>query len=363
MKGASVVFVALGATACVVRDATPTHRTHDARFGYLAGDGHALARPDACRRWEDVVQRVDDHAGSHTSFPDADPDRACFTAVTHAGRSVLAGRTPPGCAAPSDAERRAMVSLAARLESGEPMGGEGGLFPCSLTDAQRAAADRHNAQVLREVASLPASYPYSAILVPGFGNAAQARASMASWLPGDACHGFAPGDRLLLGSMVPRTRRASDAFQGGVAPLVLVTGGSPHSSMVEAFAMLYLLSCDPAAPAARVLVEPCAEHTHTNLRNAARWLVATEGRTAYLVTDDDFQADYFQDWTAFDLIGGSIDARSLRDWGYVIGSWQQASVGIEAGFWFTPYRFWAEPREGAGGFTCVGGGGRSVAAP
>ena len=200
---------------------------------------------------------------------------------------------------------------------------------------------------------LPATYPYSAIVVPGFGNGAQSRASIASWLPGDACHGFAEGDRLYLGSMVPRTRRASDAWHGGVAPMVLVTGGSPHSSMVEAFAMLYLLSCDPDAEAPLVLVEPCAEHTHTNLRNAARWLVASGARTGYLVTDDEFQADYFQDWTGLDLIGGSIDMRSLRDWGYVIGSWRQASVGIEAGFWFTPYRFWAEPPEGLGSFTCV----------
>jgi len=77
-----------------------------------------------------------------------------------------------------------------------------------------------------------------------------------------------------------------------------------------------------------------------------------KARTGYLVTDDQFQADYLQDWTAFDLIGGSIDSRSRRDWGYLIGSWRHASVGIEARFWFTPYRFWAEPRDGLGSFTC-----------
>ena len=48
-----------------------------------------------------------------------------------------------------------------------------------------------------------------------------------------------------------------------------------------------------------------------------------------------------------------FDERSLRDWGYVIGSWRQASTGIRAGFWFTPYRFWAEPRDGLGSVTCV----------
>ena len=121
--------------------------------------------------------------------------------------------------------------------------------------------------------------------------------------------------------------------------------------------MLYLLECDPESLAPAVLVEPCAEHTHTNLRNAGRWLVSMKARTGYLVTDDEVQADYFQDWTSLNLVGGSIDDRSLRDWGYVIGSWRQASVGIHAGFWFTPFRFWAEPASGLGSFTCVMTGG------
>jgi hypothetical protein len=30
-------------------------------------------------------------------------------------------------------------------------------------------------------------------------------------------------------------------------------------------------------------------------------------------------------------------------------------VGNKGGFWFTPYRFWAEPRDGLGSVTCVDG--------
>jgi hypothetical protein len=77
-------------------------------------------------------------------------------------------------------------------------------------------------------------------------------------------------------------------------------------------------------------------------------------RAGYVVTDDWIQSDYLQDWNGFELLLGSIDHRSRRDFGYVIGSWRQASEGMmNAGFWFTPYRFWAEPRDGLGSLTCV----------
>jgi len=124
--------------------------------------------------------------------------------------------------------------------------------------------------------------------------------------------------------------------------------------------MLHLMSCERDevgerfVPIAgdRVFVEPCADHTHTNLRNSARWLDAMGARAAYLVTDDFLQSKYFQDFNGFELLMGSIDQRSLRDFGYVIGSWRQASVGMRSGFWFTPYRFWAEDPGGLGSLTC-----------
>jgi hypothetical protein len=226
-------------------------------------------------------------------------------------------------------------------------------MPCALTPGQRAAAKRHNAAVLRNVARRPGTFPYAAVIVPGYGEPAQAGASTARWLPGDPCIAPEEDDGARFGVMVERTRRAADALSAGVAPMAIVSGGAVHSSAVEAFEMLHMLECTPGASVRDVIVEPCAEHTHTNLRDAARWLVAMGARTAYLVTDDGLQADYFQDLTGFEFIGGSIDQRSLRDWGYVIGSWRQASVGTASGFWFTPYRFWAEPRGGLGSFTCV----------
>jgi hypothetical protein len=133
---------------------------------------------------------------------------------------------------------------------------------------------------------------------------------------------------------------------------VIVSGGAIHSDVVEAFLLDWLLTCRFGVQPDRVLLDPCADHTHTNARNVGSLVVALGGRTAYVVTDDGLQADYLADWTMFDLIGGSIDQRSLRDFGYLVGSWRLASVGIQSGFWFTPYRFWAEPPGSQGAFSC-----------
>jgi hypothetical protein len=161
-------------------------------------------------------------------------------------------------------------------------------------------------------------------------------------------------DMALLDVNVVRARRAAEAYHAGAAPLVTVSGGAVHSTAIEAFFLAHLLICSFDVPADRVLVDPCADHTHTNVRNTGALIASIGGRFGYLVTDDGIQSDYLQEWTAFDLLGGSIDQRALRDFGHLVGSWRQASVGMRAGFWYTPYRFWAAPRDGLGSFTCQG---------
>jgi hypothetical protein len=150
-----------------------------------------------------------------------------------------------------------------------------------------------------------------------------------------------------------RAGRAAEAYFGGVAPVVTVSGGAAHAPLVEAFMLDYLLTCRFGVPEDAVLLDPCADHTHTNVRNTGALVRALGGRTAYLVTDDGLQAGYLEEWTSFDVIGGSLDQRALRDFGYLLGSHRRASVGLSAGFWYTPYRFWAEPERGLGSFTCV----------
>jgi hypothetical protein len=335
-----------------VHYASPDVRSHDARFGFLAGAGSPPDARAACVDWASTLGGRDTYSTSHVSFPETAPEAACFTRVVHQGRSVLVGHVPSGCAVPTEEQRAAMRSLAETLAS-ERVGGSESLFPCTLRPDQERAALRQNATALRRAAASADSYPYSALLVPGYGEAQQAEASVVDWKPGDACPDPEPADRQTFGAMNERASRAADALRARVAPLAIVSGGAPHSRAVEAFELLYLLECVERVPAATVLVEPCAEHTHTNLRNGARWLAAMGGRTAYIVTDDGVQSDYLQEGGVLSMIGAGIDQRSLRDWGYVIGSWRQASVGTEAGFWFTPFRFWAEPRDGLGSLTCV----------
>jgi hypothetical protein len=344
------VVLTLG--GCGLRAPVPPFPGDDSRFGRLAG-GELPGEDAVCERWTETVAR-DEWATTHVSFPETDPRASCFTEVVHTGRIARPRPTPPGCSYPDPEAPARLRELAAALErlAKEPAGAHT-LLPCTLTPAQRDAALRHNVRVLRALSERTEAHPYAAVLVPGHGRREQNDAAPADFLPGERCRPLARGDLRRLGAMPLRAARAADALRGGVAPVAVASGGAVHSRVVEAFALLHLLECTEGIPRERVLVEPCAEHTHENLRNGARWVHALGGRTAYLVTDDGLQAEYFQESSVFDLMLGSIDQRSLRDWGYVIGSWRQASVGIPAGFWFSPYRFWAERRDELGSLTCV----------
>jgi hypothetical protein len=351
----TVALTTLGLASCGLREPLPAFSADDARFGRL-GHHHVFGQTDPpskqamCSDWSSVVAR-DEYAVTHVSFPESDVQTACFTPVTHDGRKVTVGPTPRGCDYPSPHARARLEALADALDRLAD-GASSKLFPCSLTSAQRTAAAHQNALVLRALAKNDATYPYSAIVVPGHGLAAQSETAIAASLPGQGCRDLADGDLTRLGAMPVRTARAADALNGGVAPIVIATGGAIHSRVIEAFAMMQLLQCREHIAAERILVEPCAEHTHTNLRNAGRWIDAMGGRAAYLLTDDWLQSEYLQDSSGFELLLGTPDQRSLRDWGYVMGSWRQASIGISAGFWFTPYRFWAESRDDLGSITC-----------
>ena len=83
-----------------------------------------------------------------------------------------------------------------------------------------------------------------------------------------------------------RLERALADLRAGLAPAVIVTGGAVHSPDNEAVLMREWLLAHGVEPG-RILVEPCARHTTTNLRNAGRILLAHGAREALVVTSDE----------------------------------------------------------------------------
>ena len=358
---------AITVAACGWSAPAPSYRSHDARFGFLApssfGSDEPPSKDEMCGSWISTVVARDSLAIAHTSFPETDPEASCFVPVRFDGDDVARAttETPHGCSFPDEDQRAALVRLAADLDHiATDARAPDPYFACGIPRDSVVASARHDARVIRGMIDRTTSAPYVAVIVPGHGTADQDASPLLRYGPAnpEACISIAGPTFGVLGAMIQRTRRAAALIRGGVAQIAIVTGGAVHSHLVEAFAMLHLLSCPrPDASftpvdADRVLVEPCADHTHTNLRNAGHWLAAMTARAGFIVTDDHFQADYFEDQTGLEAVGGSVDQRSLRDFGYLVGAWRRASIGNEAGFWFTPYRFWAEPRDGLGSVSC-----------
>ena len=132
--------------------------------------------------------------------------------------------------------------------------------------------------------------------------------------------GFTPLDQAeplltIHPTAVERLEEARRDLEAGRAPLVVVSGGNVHpegTPVNEALQMKQWLLAHGVAEE-RVVLEPCARHSHTNLRNAGRFLLAQGLRRALVVTSVD-QALYFGRPRS-----SSFDARSVADLGYVVG--------------------------------------------
>lgn len=152
-----------------------------------------------------------------------------------------------------------------------------------------------NAAALQHFKSIDwKKYPYTAILVPGYG-------PERPFLP------LSPEGRL-------RLELAARRFHEGKAPLILVSGGFVHPNQTpycEAVEMKRVLIDDFGVPADAVIAEPYARHTTTNLRNAARLMFAYGIPTdrAALVTTDTDQSD--------DIASDSFAQRCRDELGYV----------------------------------------------
>ncbi len=295
----------------------------------------------------------------HGAYAELSPE-ACYVRVHHGAGAAVADSPAPGCGYPADRDL-----VLGQLERGiagyeRVAAGQAVAAPMALACGLESEVLRHGAMnnggTLRRLTTQLGrgrTYPYSAIATFGFGHGVMSDSALVDWRPGQDCPDLSKQEMNRLGVMSERAGYAAQAYWGRVAPVVIVSGGAVHASLIEAHALSYLLSCRHSVPPDAILLDPCADHTHTSIRNAGGLVVELGGRTAYLVTDQGYQGGYLQEWNPFHFVGGSIDQRALRDWGYLLGAWRQASVGIDSGFWFTPYRFWAGPADGAGRFTCV----------
>ena len=84
---------------------------------------------------------------------------------------------------------------------------------------------------------------------------------------------------------VQRLELALEALERGLAPAVIVSGGAVHTRENEAM-LMYAWLLERGIARERIVLEPCARHTTTNLRNAGRIVLSHGGREALVVTSD-----------------------------------------------------------------------------
>ncbi len=353
---ALLAALALLLPACFFRAEAPASAPLDARGGHAPPH---FDRTKACTDWSAALGPEGDAARTHTSFPELDP-KACFVAVRYGSAGPEVDPLPPGCGYPRAGSRARVLNELRRyraIAAGDETDPRPIELACALSDEVRRSAAKNNARSLaRLLVRLDRGerFPYAAVSTFGFGNRAHDLSRLVTFRPGDPCPVLGKADMDLLGVNIVRAFRAVEARMAGVAPVITLSGGAVHSSLNESFLLDYLATCKLGARPDEILLDPCADHTHTNLRNTGSLVEALGGERAYVVTDDGLQSGYLHEWNVFHLLGGSIDQRSLRDFGHLLGAWRQASVGMPAGFWFTPFRFWAEPPEALGGFSCTG---------
>lgn len=136
-----------------------------------------------------------------------------------------------------------------------------------------------------------------------------------------------------------RLRIAADMFAKRMAPFIVVSGGNVHPNRTksnEAIEMKRLLVSLHDIPADRILIEPHARHTTTNLRNGARLLLAAGfpvDRPSLIVSDH---------ITMRYITGIELAARNLREMGVQPGKVEAGPDQFTALFTPDPIAFHVE---------------------
>jgi hypothetical protein len=124
---------------------------------------------------------------------------------------------------------------------------------------------------------------------------------------------------------VTRLEQAAHDLLAGLAETAIVSGGAVHSPDNEALLMREWLIAR-GIDRRRILVEPCARHTTTNLRNAGRMVLSAGAHEALVVTSDGDWLPGRARWRFFEqayYLGfpwlSSFHARCLVELGYRVG--------------------------------------------
>ncbi len=138
-----------------------------------------------------------------------------------------------------------------------------------------------------------------------------------------------------------RVDAALTSFRAKLAPFILTTGGAVHPAgtpFCEAIEMKRELVAR-GVPPERVVVEPRARHSTTNLRNAGRFMLA-HGLTRGLVVAGGGWPFFNQAWYFAHPELSSFNRRCRRELGYVVGALRKIDAARVA---FTPAPECARP--------------------
>jgi hypothetical protein len=127
---------------------------------------------------------------------------------------------------------------------------------------------------------------------------------------------------------IARLEQAARDLGAGLAATVIVSGGAVHSADNEALLMRAWL-LERGVDRRRILVEPCARHTTTNLRNAGRIVLGAGKSEALIVSSDGEWLPGAGSWRFFEqsyYLGfpwmSSFHLRCVVELGYRVGELQ-----------------------------------------
>jgi len=215
---------------------------------------------------------------------------------------------PPGRSAttgmPANVENALWLTVAARADPSSRLDPSIGLALALLDASGRDEAAayepldaRFNADAFAKARQIDwRQYRYSAIIIPGVG-------------PDDLKTPLSARGKL-------NVRMAAERLAQGLAPFVIFSGSNVHprgTHFVEAFEMRKALIERYGVAPDRIIVEPYARHTTTNLRNATRRLIALGApldKDALIVTNPE-QSRYIE--------GAEFYERNKTELGYQPG--------------------------------------------